>query len=80
MKDINEIMKSADDDIRTFGLLVDMVVEEMTSGENALQGREASLFVSRAEMALGDYRMERSTQMDADIGMTILRDLLSRYL
>lgn len=79
MKDINEIMESADEDIRTFELLIDMVVEEMTSGEHALQGREASVFVSRAELALMEYKRDRSTQMDADIGMTILRDLLSRY-
>lgn len=79
MKDINEIMKSADEDIRMFELLIDLLVEEMTSGEDALHGREEVLFLSRAEMALADYRIERSTQMEADIGMTILRDLLSHY-
>ena len=31
-------------------------------------------------MALADYRMERSTQMDADIGMIILRDLIPKYI
>lgn len=79
MNDIKEIEKSADEDIRTFGQLIDMVVEEMTSGEDALHGREEVLFLSRAEMALVDYRIERSTQMEADIGMAILRDLLSHY-
>lgn len=79
MKDINEIVKSADEDIRTFGQLIDMVVAELQCGALGLPEEKVSLYVSMAEMALMDYRMERTTQADADIGMTILRDLLSRY-
>lgn len=80
MKDIEKIMESADKDIRTFEQLMDIVVEKLICGALMLREREVSVFLSRAEMALADYRMERSTQMDADIGMTILRDLISKYI
>ena len=79
MNDIKEIEKSADEDIRTFGQLIDMVVNELTCGQDALPEAEASVFKSRAELALMEYQVERSAQADADIGMTILRNLLSRY-
>ena len=80
MNDIKEIEKSADEDIRTFGQLIDIVVEKLICGALMLREREASVFVSRAEMALANYRVECSTQMDADIGMIILRDLISKYI
>lgn len=36
MNDIKEIEKVADEDIRTFGQLIDMVVDELTCGQDAL--------------------------------------------
>ena len=77
MNDIKEIEKSADEDIRTFGQLIDMVVDELTYGQDALPELEASVFKKRAELALMEYQVERSAQADADIGMTILRGLFS---
>lgn len=77
MNDIKEIEKLADEDIRTFGQLIDMVVDELTCGQNALSEAEASVFKSRAELALMEYQVERSAQADSDIGMTILRRLFS---
>ena len=80
MKDIEKIMESADKDIRTFEQLMDIVVEKLICGALMLHEREASAFVSRAEMALADYLVECSTQMDADIGMIILRDLIPKSI
>ena len=75
MNDIKEIEKSADEDIRTFGQLIDMVVDELTCGQDALPEAEASAFKSRAELALMKYQVERSAQADADIGMIMLKGL-----
>lgn len=77
MNDIKEIEKSADEDIRTFGQLIDMVVDELTRGALGLPEEKVSYYVSKAELALMDYQIERTAQADADIGMTILRGLLS---
>ena len=77
MNDIKEIEKLADENNMTFGQLIDMVVDELTCGQNALSEAEASVFKSRAELALMEYQVERSAQADSDIGMTILRRLFS---
>lgn len=63
--------------MRTFGQLIDKVVDELTCGQDALPEAEASVFKSRAELALMEYQVGRSAQADADIGMTILRRLFS---
>lgn len=75
MNDIKEIEKSADEDIRTFGQLIDMVVDELTCGQEALPEAETSALKSKAVLALMDYQDERRAQADADIGMIILKGL-----
>ena len=77
MNDIEEIEKSADEDISTFGQLIDMIVAELTCGALGLPEEKVSYFVSKAELALMDYQTERTAQADADIGMTILKRLFS---
>lgn len=74
---IKEIEKSAEEDIRTFEQLIDMIVAELTCGQEVLLEAETSAFKSWAELALMEYQVERSAQADADIGMTILRRLFS---
>lgn len=78
MKDIKEIRKTADEDIRTFGEVIDMVVAELTCGDLGLPEEKVSLYVSMAEIALMDYQLERMAQADADIGMAVLRRLFDR--
>lgn len=75
MNDIKEIEKSADEDIRTFGQLIDMVVEVLTCGQEALPEAETSTLKSKAVLALMDYQDERRAQADADIGMIMLKEL-----
>lgn len=61
--------------MRTFGQLIDMVVEVLTCRQEALSETETSALKSKAVLALMDYQDERRAQADADIGMIILKGL-----